>query len=880
MKNMKPRLLQIIFVLSFTTVNALATVHYVNLNSTNPVVPYTSWATAATNIQMAVNVSASGDEVLVTNGIYQTGTRTLYGNNRVAVDGLRLVIESVNGPGVTVIEGYQVPGTTNGSTALRCVALQDSSLLAGFTLTGGATETTGTPYGGGVYCDFPLDVVSNCIITGNSASSGGGGAYGGTLVNCIISGNFSPLGGGGADNSILINCLVVSNFSGYIGGAAANSRLYNCTMAGNTGQHDSLDNCKVYNSICYYNLPDNGGGVGDGNAFTNDCTIPVPLSGASIVTNAPLFVSMSAGNFQLLSWSPCINAGDNNFLTNIVYGGLTVDNWDLTGSPRIIGGTVDLGAYEFQGSRFVSLTSTNPVSPYSMWSTAATNIQDAIDAASPRDLIVVTDGVYQVGGRTINGYAVTNRVVIDQAVTVQSVNGPGVTIIAGLPGTGSFASSGYRCVYLTNGAMLSGFTLTNGATFGVNPQTELSGAAAWCESSSAIISNCVLTHSYAPEYGGGTYQGTLDNCLISNNTAFLDGGGTYLANLNSCTVYSNKLVQGFGGGGAAYGILSNCVITANRGSAGGGGASFSTLTDCVVSNNFASLGGGLFECFATGSLISSNISNEGGGVYSNVLNNCVLQDNYASNEGGGAYGSALVNCTIVSNSAPQVTGIIFCEATNCIVYDNLSSGLHVNWTGSFLSYCDTTPLPPGFGNITNDPAFANFAAGNYQLQSDSPCINSGNNAVVASATDFAGNPRTVGGTVDMGAYEYQTPSSIISYAWLEQYGLPIDGTADFEDLDGTPYNVYQDWVAGLNPTNPASVLAMLPPPAANNAAGVTVSWQSVNGIVYFIQRGSSLTAPPAFSTIQSNIVGQAGTTSYTDTNAIGSGPYFYRVGVQ
>ena len=49
----------------------------------------------------------------------------------------------------------------------------------------------------------------------------------------------------------------------------------------------------------------------------------------------------------------------------------------------------------------------------------------------------------------------------------------------------------------------------------------------------------------------------------------------------------------------------------------------------------------------------------------------------------------------------------------------------------------------------------------------------------------------------------------------------------------------------MNPTNSASVLALLPPAPANNTNGVTVTWQSVSGINYFIQRSSNLTAQPA-----------------------------------
>src|SRR5438445_7904968 len=61
------------------TINALPAVHYVDINSLSPTPPYTSWPTAATNIQDAVDAAVASDEIVVTNGIYSVGTRAAFG---------------------------------------------------------------------------------------------------------------------------------------------------------------------------------------------------------------------------------------------------------------------------------------------------------------------------------------------------------------------------------------------------------------------------------------------------------------------------------------------------------------------------------------------------------------------------------------------------------------------------------------------------------------------------------------------------------------------------------------------------------------------------------------------------------------------------------
>ena len=342
----------------------------------------------------------------------------------------------------------------------------------------------------------------------------------------------------------------------------------------------------------------------------------------------------------------------------------------------------------------------------------------------------------------------------------------------------------------------------------------------------------------------------LSNCVITGNSAFSLGGGTFLGTLDNCTLIGNAIVP----------LLLNRLANG-----GGGGAEGSTLTGCILASNSAGAGGGaflatLYNCVLVGNSTFppqgyAGAGDAGGGAGRSKLYDCLLMQNSAG-LGGGAYSCDLYNCTVVSNSAFAVGGGV--EASiirsssllyNCVIYYN-SAPSNSNYDvpgssspGSILNCCCTTPIPPGgTGNITNVPLLLNFNAGDFHLQSNSPCINAGNNAYVSSTNDLDGNLRISGGTVDIGAYEFQNPASIISYAWLDQYGLPADGSADFLDTDHDGLNNWQEWIVGTDPTNPLSVLQSARR-LRQAAQTLSSTWQSASNVTYSLQAAPPILPP-------------------------------------
>jgi hypothetical protein len=423
----------------------------------------------------------------------------------------------------------------------------------------------------------------------------------------------------------------------------------------------------------------------------------------------------------------------------------------------------------------------------------------------------------------------TNRVAVDKSLTLRSVNGPQFTAIDG--------GGSNRCVYLTSGATLSGLTLTNGRAAG-------GGGGLFCESTDVVVSNCV----------------------VSGNLSFVQYA--FLFNPPCC----ERIDYGASAGGVYGGTLNNCILDNNVAETSWSYGPICDITSCSAVHD--------------GQFAAYEIPGLGGGARNAILNQCILKSNSAG-YGGGAYGCTLNNCTVVLNSATSLSPFAFdygggtyeCSAHNCVVYFNMAvRGTNYD-SSSTINYSCTTPLPTNGvdGNISSDPLFVNAANGDFHLQPNSPCINAGENAYVTASADLDGNPRIAGGTVDIGAYEFQLPASRISYAWLQQYGLTATAGVDDADPDGDGLNNWQEWRCGTDPTNALSALRLLTP--VSIGTNVSLTWQSVASVSYFLERCTNLTASAIFTSLATNILGQPGTTSYTDTNPVSSGPFFYRVGV-
>lgn len=267
-------------------------------------------------------------------------------------------------------------------------------------------------YGGAIHADFSNLTISSCEIRHNKAGWGGGIFVGDgrnpTISNCYIHENTATTSGGGMyfwknSYSVFSNSIVTYNSCTgtgggggiFIGGTAKNVSVVNCLISHNSGNSESLGhNIKIYNnsntpkpqfinSIIWY--PANSI---VGSLYTTDfyyCAIqdpPLTYTGCIALNSAneatgpdgPFFSSMSGDSWTLQFRSPCRDAGTTT--------SPAVAN-DYVGNPRVW--NYDIGAYEYQYSRWTGSTSTS-------WSTSS-NWEENVDPSSGTGDVVIPSGL-------------------------------------------------------------------------------------------------------------------------------------------------------------------------------------------------------------------------------------------------------------------------------------------------------------------------------------------------------------------------------------------------------------------------------------------------------------------------------------------------------
>ena len=286
--------------------------------------------TTVSNCTFANNVAAAGGAIS-SEGTLTLNSCTFSGNTGTSDGG---AIYNYHGSGILTVNNSTFLNNTTGADG-GGIRSNVQMVLNGCTFNGNFASSQG----GGLSASDTKATVTNCTFVNNSAGSEGGGieiesgTRAATFVNDTITGNrvrTSSSGTGGgvrADFSATFeNTIVAGNFRGASGNTADD-------VGGSLSSSSS------------YNLIGTGGSGGLRNGSNNN-QVGVANPGLGVLAN-------NGGPTQtipLLPGSPAIGQGSNAFVT--------AGETDQRGLPRIVNGTVDIGAFEVQGLAASSFTVT------------------------------------------------------------------------------------------------------------------------------------------------------------------------------------------------------------------------------------------------------------------------------------------------------------------------------------------------------------------------------------------------------------------------------------------------------------------------------------------------------------------------------------------
>jgi hypothetical protein len=634
-----------------------------------------------------------GNDPVNGGAIYNAGTLTLT-NSTLAANTAR------NGGGI-----FNNAGTV---AASRCTFSGDYS----------------TFQGGGIYNNQGLMTLTDSTLVGNqtNASNGsGGGIYntGGTLTvsNSTLSGNSANYGGGiySDFNSTLTvtSSTLSSNIAGYFGGGISGSvqRMEDTLVAGNQANYTLALGPDINGNVA--DGSNNLVGIGDSNLTGISNGLGGNLVGTTLVPLDPQI-------------GPLANNGGPTFTRAVLAGSLArgagttagAPATDQRGLPRVVGGEIDIGAYQSQGPVAgpqlevsqpngvidppvdqVRVTFNHPLDPTTFIPAQANLTGPA--GTIPLDAVTAVPGsdgqefdLSFASQSQPGGYALTlSSEVVDVYGTPFATSSLHLFTVRGLPGCVLTVNSTADTANPTDPylSLREAIALVNSASLpsGLSPQilAQIQGTLHNDGTDQIVFDPAGVTGPIVLTGGrlelslrqttagividGGTAGVTLDG---NNRSQVLQIGSGVDAVVDHLTIRHGSGGSGSGIYNAGTLTLSHSTLSANSNGVGVYNQGLATVSDCTISGNS---GGGLVNSVSASltvasSILSGNTSGDYGGGIANsdggtlTVTGCTLFGN-STNTGGGGISTGnystltLSNSTLFDNTVGSYGGGLYAE---------------------------------------------------------------------------------------------------------------------------------------------------------------------------------------------------------------------------
>lgn len=348
---------------------------------------------------------------------------------------------------------------------------------------------------------------------------------------------------------------------------------------------------------------------------------------------------------------------------------------------------------------------------------------------------------------------------------------------------------------------------------------------------------------------------TILSAPIFCSYAKVDFYSNYIANNHH--VSASLCAHAYGGGGMfLMGNADACNCTADQ-------SSMYTVRNNVIANNYSALyGGGIYiyngKALIANNTIVNNKAPRGGGIDLFMIDTttvCIRNNILWGNVNEGPY-AGTGNVNLISLSQTNIK-----YDHNWTAYSFASDFIHpatVDGCVKFIgdSTANIITAVPGFVSPTLSADYTVSAlTADFHLLTSSPCINAGcDSATTPGSTDYAGNNRIYGTSVDIGAYEFGSSTLVLPAA------ARMDTVFKYCCAAIKPYIPHTETsVTKVSPEN--DLINIYPNPASNM---VFITTAEANGYIsLFDVTGRKVGAQPV-----------TGTLTFFDTHDLPRGIYF------